>query len=384
MENQQSLEAVRAWVEDRLAPEARVEFEKQLASDAELRTLAEAYREVYTLTDGEAAAVPSSRLSFAKLEGEIDESRSTKSGSNGRRIAAVAAGLLITASAIYWWPNDVARERSYEPVNLVTIPLSTTEFSEWVELPGTLASYRPVSDGKIQWVRERGEADLLASATGWPLLEFGRYGECGVADDFEESLTVDSDLQSLAEQCVPVIVDLDELEESERDALVAEGYPSLQIKSADGNSIVCLTKRAGESDLNERIRKGLGSCRSAQSCSSWGASKNLVEVCQGARVAESEGRFADAHRSYEELVAGGGSGLLSEVGERGLVRISLAARDALLEARAQCKSDRAGAERTLAGAVKRFENTPHVGELAQVLESLQRSGEFPTLAWATH
>ena len=298
------------------------------------------------------------------------------------RYVAIAAGILALASAAWLW-NGADHTTRREDVNLVTIPLSSDELSTSLALPATLASYHPVVGGEIQWVRETEEADRIASATGRPLLVFGRYSECGVADEQELFMTEDKELQELAEQCVPVIMDLDQMEESERELLVAEGYLSIQLKSADGSSTVCLTKETDDCELTERIRKGLGSCKSESVCTpSWKQSRELAALCESARLAESEGRLAEAHRSYEELVASGGSGLLGEAGERGLVRIALEARDSLLDARALCEKDSKGAARLLAMSVERFENTPHVAELELVLDAVRRTGEFPTLAWA--
>ena len=382
MANQYTLEDIRAWAEGRLDAEARGSFERELASDAELRSLAEAYSDVHQLSQGEAVAVPASQLEYASVAGDLEE------WSDGPvmtlpRLIAVAASLVAMFGITSWWGSRDQLETNYEPVNLLTIPLTTQELSSSPELPATLASYHPVSNGEIQWVRETEEADRLASATGRPLLVFGRYAKCQVADGVEESMTVDAELQELAEQCVPVIVELDEMEEVERDLLVADGYPSIQLRSADGSATVCVTKDTVGCDLKERIRRGIGACGMSGRCGSWEDSRQLAALCEKARIAEAEGRMAEAHRAYEQLVAGGGPGLLSEVGQRGLLRIALAARDSLLDARAMCEQDPAGAERLLEQAVERFENTPHVAELVQVLVLLRRSGSFPMLAWAT-
>ena len=381
MGNQYSVEFIRAWSEGNLDESSQAQFEKQLASDSDLRAVAEAYRDVHRMSEGEGEVLPTSSLEFAEIDARIEKERSRPTVPLSRSLA-IAAGILAIAGAAWFW-TGAERSTRREDVNLVTIPLSSNELSTSVELPATLASYHPVVGGQIQWVRETEEADRIASATGRPLLVFGRYANCGVADEQELSMTEDKELQELAEQCVPVIMDLDQMEESERELLIAEGYPSIQLKSADGTSTVCLSKETGDSDLTERIRKGLGSCKSESACTpSWKQSRELAALCASARLAESEGRLAEAHQSYEKLVASGGSGLLSEAGERGLVRIALEARDSLLDARAMCEKDNKGAARLLALAVDRFENTPHVGELELVLDAMRRTGEFPTLAWA--
>jgi len=381
MGNQYSIEFIRAWSDGNLDENARAQFEKQLASDSELRAVAEAYRDVHHMSDGEGDALPTSALQLEELEASI-ESEAVRRLVPLYRSLAIAAGILALAGAAWLW-NGSDRSTRREPVKLVTIPLSTNELSASVALPATLANYHPVADGEIQWVREAEEADRIASATGRPLLVFGRYSQCGLADEKELSMTEDKELQELAEQCVPLIVELDQMEESERERLVANGYPSIQIKSADGTETISLTKETAGYDLKERIRKGIGSCQKESVCTqTWKQSRELAALCESARLAESEGRLAEAHRSYEKLVASGGSGLLSEAGERGLVRIALEARDSLLDARALCEKDSKGATRLLAAAVERFENTPHVAELEQVLDAVRRTGEFPTLAWA--
>jgi hypothetical protein len=181
-----------------------------------------------------------------------------------------------------------------------------------------------------------------------------------------------------------VVLELDDMPDEEREALIANGYPCLQLRSADGDSVVCLSSKEAGCGLDERMREGIGSCSMKRACQPWQVSRDLAALSGRAHDAEEAGRLSEAHRLYENLVAGGKGGLFSEAGEQGLHRIALAARDALLEARTVCERDPDGAERLLAEAVGRFRGTPHVAELEQVLEALRRTHEFPLLAWASY
>jgi hypothetical protein len=305
-------------------------------------------------------------------------------------VAAIAAGILVVSGALLFFVNAARAPRTdaLEPLDLRTIPLAGAVSNDEPAIPAMLASYRPVADGGIQWVRDLSQANELASATGRPLLLYMRFKTCAKAERVEATVLSDERILALANECVPCVIEIDTLAEDQRLAILEKGYPYFELRGADGAVFVNLTSELdGEPALwafGEKLRDGI-----EQRCSTatlpWELSRDLATLFARARVAESEQDMERARRFYEELVvAGGACGSFSGAGQRGIQRIALVARDALLDARALADGGNAAAAvAVLAEALQRFEGTPHAVEIARVLDALRRSGSFPPIAWAS-
>src|SRR5205085_12677281 len=118
-----SYDRVRDWAEGRLAPDEALRFQRELASDPDLRAAAEEYKAVSRWTEVVTGDVPPSRLRFEDIEAAMDATASPSSSSSGRllsmrRVAAAAA--VIAVAAVGAWAY--ARSRGPEPVVLATVP----------------------------------------------------------------------------------------------------------------------------------------------------------------------------------------------------------------------------------------------------------------------
>lgn len=388
MSDPHQLERIRDWVLGRLGPEERERFEAELESDRELAQLAEGYRDVHRWTEP-AGVVPACHASLDELDRRVDQVvgaepvRERGADFPWRRVAA-AAGLLVAAGALYvTTPDAPVYDR---PVELRTIPLTAGVDVDEPVLPATLASYRPVDQGNIQWVEDPDEAARLAAITGRPMLVYHRYRQCNVADEVEASSLHGDGMLALASECVPIIEALDDLDEKERAKILAGGYPVVELRGANGDVVTTCAgdpKAGGKGAFEQQLRSGLTGCSDAPPMP-WQLTRDLGDLLERARACEARGELGEARRFYEEVVvASGRCGSLLQAGELGLRRVALAARDAIVAAR---ESTEAGeldeAVAILTGALERFEGTPHAAELDQVLQVLRRTGSFPTIAWA--
>lgn len=387
MDTRPSLERIRAWAAGELSADERRAFERELSADAELSELAQAYARVHALTALD-AAVPECAASLEPIERRIDAGRPRPL----RRVAALAAGILVIVSAVLWSRgafHDAAETAPDEPLSLRTIPLAAGDdtLARPEPLPPMLARYQPVDEDGIHWMRRLDQARAVASATRRPIFLFVRYEQCPVADRLRRTALADTRVRELAGECVPCEVDILSFPEETVEKILSRGYPLFALESGEGEPIADFSgDYAGETGtwvFGERLREGLDLHVALEEPVPWSLARDLTELRDRGWTAEDEGRYAEAQRLYEELVAHAAGPEFSESGRRGLLRIALAARDELIAARALADRSAEEAEAALARAVERFRGTPQAAELARVLERLRVTGVFPLIDWAS-
>ncbi len=385
MEPRHPLERIRAWAAGELAPDERLRFERDLASDPELAQLAHAYRDVHALTALD-EGVPDCAASLENIERRMSPTRPW------RRVAALAAGILVLASAALVSRGLFRSEPELgplEPVTLASIPLEVDpdRYIEALPIPATLASFHPVREEGIQWIHELDEAREIAWLTNRPLLVFARYEVCPVADRLRKTTLIDDRVLALAEECVPCEVDIEGFLPDDTKKMLAYGYPFFELQEGKGTVISNFSGDypgdVGAWNFHEVLREGLDDRKDGTSPIPWSLSRDLADLHARARAGEEEGRFGDARRFYEELVASGTSGGFVESGQRGILRIALAARDVLIEVRTLALADLDAAEDELAAALERFRGTPHANDIEGVLRCIQTRHEFPPLDWSS-
>lgn len=372
MDERIDLERIRAWASGEMPEAERAALEQELEGDPELRAFAREYRAVHALT-ALAGDVPACDVRFEDLELAPPPRR--------RRAAALALAAL-AAGALLLVGLRLLAGSAPESVELRTIPLAGgAEETGAPGIPAQLASYRPVEDGRIRWVRDLAVAGEISAAVDRPVLLFVRWNSCPIAEHLRRTSLADDAVIALAEDCVPCELDILSFPEEEQAAMLAQGYPFFELREGS-RSLASLTgdylSADGPAEFRRRLQEGLAG--RAPASVPWSVARDLADLDVRAADAEEAGDLARARRLYEELAAGG-AGEFAAAGRAGLRRIALGARDALLAARARSEDDRDGAERLLAEALRRFEGTPHAGDLARVLEALRGAGRFPVLVF---
>ncbi len=388
-----SLERIRDWADGALSPDDTAELERELRSDPALADFAEQYRFVHALSGspGVVPNVPPCTTGFEAIERRVlDEGRARRIApvAPAARVAAIAAGILLLAGAL------VATRRLAELAEPTTVELRTIPLAAGSErdtrapsIPASLADFHPVQEGRIRWVRALDEAREIASATHRPLFLFVRYEGCPIAEALRSNALLDDRVIGLAEECVPCELDIQLFPAGEQKAMLASGYPFLELQADDGASLATFSGvyagPDGGDELAGRLDDGLAGFAPDAEPLPWSLSRDLAELHGRARSAEDARTFGAARRFYEELVANGATGEFAEAGRRGMLRIALLARDVLIAARALAQEETARAAEHLQQGLEEFRGTPHAAELEEVLERLRATGRFPPLDWAS-
>ncbi len=366
------LDRIHGLLEGRLAPHEIATLERELAADPALRALAVEYRLVHALTTP-AAELPASRLCFEDLEPWLaPEPRLLRPG---RRAAAAAALLLVLGAALVL----ALRARSGgRELLLHAIALETAAPAPPVELPTISAEFDPRGESGVRFLSDVDAAARLARAAERPLLVYGSFPGCPMCAALDARVFADPSVVELAERTVPVRIDLSQLPEAEMRALVARGYPFLEVWRQDKTSAHSLSRLPEPRAFVESLHDGLAESDATGEQPAWELVRSLVRRLLQASASEREGRLAEAERGFRELAFDPrGTRFFAQAAAAGLSRLQDGARSALLEARAA--TDPAGARRVLEQALERYSGTPFEADLRAVLERLERDGRFPDL-----
>jgi hypothetical protein len=367
------LDRLRALAEGRLAPSERAALERELAADPRLAGLADDYLFVHGCTAADPIELHP-RLSFEALEQRLAPRRA-------RRVAAAAAVLLVAGAA--FWAGRASAPRA-SPLRLSAIELDSPPIElAPAEVPLEWASYDPRGTEGVRFLRDRGEAELLASALERPLLVYGSYPGCPLCKELDARVFADPAVTELSERLVPLRLDLSLLSEAEQRALTSRGYPFLEVWRADGRPAHALARRPDAQAFLESLHDGLEKSEATGEQRPWEDLRSAARRFGAARADELEGRLGEAERGYRALEQD--ARVPAPIAARarvGRLRIAASARALLLEARASAESDLAAALELLERAGERFSGTSFERDLEAVRERALREGRFPELVEA--
>ncbi len=323
------LDALRAWAEGTLAPEARRVLEARIARDPEAAQLAQQLRAAQLFTEPLRTAVPPSRLEFSDLTLDIERPRSRRPW---RWVAGAAAAVLV-AGALWLGARPDAVPPVPANVRLTAIML-TGEEPSW---PAPLtAGYRPVREGTIAWFDDAEAAARLARFTGRRVLLYVHFAECPLCQALESTALSDPGVLTLLERTVPLRLDAAKLPEAEVQQIMRTSWPYLALREADGKVVRLLPVRAPAEEMQQALDSAL---ESGPPPAPWEQSEARANV----------------------------------------LAATLYARRALLQARERAATDPAEARGELARAAKQAARTPAGDDLARVLSAWSDGAPFPIL-----
>lgn len=375
-------EQLRALVQGELSASESAEIERSLHDDPGLADVVADFRDVWLLTGVGLGHAPPSRLSLATIVARDADARRNERRRWLRRAAAVVA-----LSAGIWTWSALVRRADPAPVRLSAIAphasaadaTADRSLSRLAQSAEAIASFHPVESGRIRWLASLNEGRAVAQATGRPMWLFGYYPTCPWCLEMRRDALSDPQVIALAEQLVPVAIDLSEVEPAEAGELLARGYPLLELDDPDGEVLHNFAGRWDREDMRAQLELGLWKARSAAEPLSWESARALASTLAKALESERTGRFGPAWEGYEQLARDGGPFEFATEGRRGCDRLSGAAFRALTAA--QALSDPADARRRLASAATRFAGSPFQTDFEAVLARLSRTGVFPELSY---
>ncbi len=331
------LDALRAWAEGTLAPEARRALEARLARDPQAAQLAQQLRAAQLFTEPLRTAVPPSRLEFSALALDAERPRSQRPW---RWVAGAAAAVLV-AGAVWLGARPGEGPTPAANVRLTTITLTGAEPS-W---PAPLtAGYRPVREGSIAWFDDAEAAARLARFTGRRVLLYVHYVECPLCQTLESTALSDPGVLASLERVVPLRLDAARLPEAEVQQIMRAGWPYLALREADGKVVTLLPVRAPALELQQALDAALDAALDPA----------LAAGPPPAPWEQSEARAS-------------------------ALAATLYARRALLQAREQAATDPAEARGELARAARQAAGTPAGDDLTRVLSAWSAGAPFPIL-----
>ena len=376
MDPHPNIEAIRAWAEGRLGPEEVAALERAIQADPELHALAQAYGDVHRITAGalEAEAGEAMPLpDFAQLERRMAAEESTRPW---RRAAAAAGVLLLTGAAIYVATRDSESEAA-APVVFQTISEGLLVEAETLDVERTLellGSYRPVEDGKIRWVDNLADAQLMAGVTGRPMVLWGIHPTCPICANLRETTMIDEIVLDSISDYVPAQVNV-MVNEHYAGIDPNEGFPVFELVDARMKLLEKFTGFVEAKDFRDYLSVGLER-QGEVAALEWEFAEELVGVYERATQSEASEAYADAIFGYRELLDRGAGHALTLAGQRGLLRVARAAevivRRALVEE---------APETMLAGAITAFEGTPYAADLEALQVAISRTGAIPDIVW---
>jgi len=373
MNDSTNLDRIRALAQEDLSPAEQARLRARLQHDQELAALSREYQVVHRLTAPLLDEPPACQTTFAVLERALEAAPRTRLWP--RRVAAAAAVALLGGVAWIAGPRAApAGPLTLAAIDLRAAPLPTAAS----EPPAGLADYDPRGPDGVAWLEDFDTASWLAEASGRPLLVFGGLPNCSMCKSLDEQVFTARSVVDLAERYVPVRFDLDALPEAEAQALMARGYPFLEVWSADREPLLPLSRRPEAEFFVESMRRGLVAADAEGVVASWDDLRSLARTFERGRSDEDQGRLAGAQDSYSTLAAGE-SEVYRQLGTSGLARISADARSALLRAAEAAEASPDAAADLLRRAVERYAGTEYAADLRAVLERLETSGRFPRL-----
>jgi hypothetical protein len=365
-----------ALLDGRLDAAAAARLRARIDADPALRAEFDAYRDVHAFTASAVGSAPVCDVSFERLDGARRAARMRRL----RPWLAIAATLLVAAAGVAAYVH--ARP---SVVELHAIRLTETAAPATVrEIPAMLATYRPIKDGRVNWLASLPDARAVSRATGRPLFVWVYHRECPMCIELDRDAMRDGDVQAEAEKFVPVKIDVMSAP-AEVQRWLAAGWPYLATQTADGKRIV---EFAGEMDA-AKIRAALARADdAAKDAAPWAVVNEAAESYARAEEARAAGRDADAYRGYDEMLrrldaaAAPRDDAIETLRADARARIwelHCSARDALQQAKKLAATDEAAGARRLSEAAERFRGTPYGNDLAGVEQELRATGRFPVL-----
>lgn len=368
-----------ALLDGRLDAAAAGRLKARLDADPALRAEFDAYREVHAFTAPAVGSAPSSSVSFERL----DAARRAERARRLRPWLAAAATLLIAAAGVAAFVRSRPTVVELRAIDL-DVALSARRI---VDVPPALASYRPVRDGRLNWVASLDEGRALGRATGRRLFVWVYHPDCPMCVELDHGAMSDRGVQEEAAKFVPVRIDVMAASKEVHGWLRA-GWPYLAAQTADGERLV---EFAGEEDA-AKIRAALASGEGgAKDALPWPVVNEVATLYARAEEARAAGRVADAYRGYEaveeRLAAAPRRDDVASAAFRGdadarLAELHVEARGAIEEAKKLAETDEAAGARRLTEAAERFRGTPYGLDLAVVEQALRATGRFPVLVEA--
>jgi thioredoxin-related protein len=371
---------IRAWVRGTASDQESRELEMLRARQPELVRATDEFRAVHEWTRPLVDEVPASRLEFAALEARIEAEQRALRPRTIRRAAALAGVSLAAASIVavaVWRSNSKP-----ETLRLTSIALGekpAPRGDDELRVPAVLASYEPVKDGEIAWIRDADEAQAIARAVDRPVLLFGMFESCPFCIKMKAEGLRDPGVLALVRDYVPLEVDLLTVTDEQREEYFSRGYPLFEVHGENGELVHSFPGFHDAPGFIDQLEQGLNKSPDRSTALDWTRANRAAREIEAARAAEADGKLGLAHKSFLEADGEAPRGTLGEVAQLGIERIAESAREALLAAKDLAARDAHAAERSLELASERFEGSPYSGDLRAALTSLRRTGRFPTL-----
>jgi hypothetical protein len=262
-----SYDAIRAWAEGTLGPEDVRRLEAAFAADPDLRFAAEEYRAVHRMTGGLPAEAPVSRVTFDDVARELGlpEDGAPAATTRWVRWSLAAAALLLLSLGALWALRERRPDAPDAPaaLELSSLPADAAGAPAAPDVPAHLAGWRPVADGKIQWLTSREEARAVAARTGRPVLVYVFHESCPYCVEMDETTLRDRVVVEAAGGFVPLHVDVMRLPREEGMALFRKGWPYFAVERADGVEVASFPGRHDGAEFRERLEAALAGATGA-------------------------------------------------------------------------------------------------------------------------
>lgn len=372
-----TFDRLRAHADGTMPNAERVRFEAEIARDPELARLAAELRAVWVATAPGLGVAAASRSTFDDVvargrPGEFGAIRAPA----WRRRAAVAAILLVLVP-VAWAAWRFVQRHQAAVVELRALPLSAgSERAESdVSVPAVLASWSPVENGEIRWLESLDLAREVSAAVRRPIFVYGYVESCPICRGFQAREFQDPEVLALVDQAIPVRIDLLALDENEMKTLWERRYPLLEIQDERGGIVRTFPGQFAEVDMAAELSRAVAGLAGPN----WRLVRDLTVLFQNARMAEADGRFAEAARSFEELEAERELPQFAAAGEAGLWRVALVARRLVENARGAAANDADRARADFEQELTRFSGTPFESDLRAIAAAWRERGRFPEL-----
>jgi hypothetical protein len=350
-------------------------------TDPESQALLEDILEVYALTASGDVEPPPCRLEFSGVMGALAPHRARRAVL--RRFLRVAAAVLVLvglgALVSQLMPGKPGGGEIGRELVLLAIPLDAEQLPDsGPEIPEILASYRPVADGRIQWIESMETALAMSRVSSRPVLLFLHHPTCPSCKQMIRQTFTDVDVRTRMDGFVPALVDV---RHTTKEVLekAREGWPWLGALDADGQTILAFPGVRGPADFSDSMREAAK--RAGPTPFAWERLNELRRRLEEADRAFRAEDLAAARDAYLALAADETAGVFREAGKYGVDRIGMQAYKALTVARelAARKGGSDTAILTLDGEIRRFAGSPYAEDLRKVRRHLQSTGRFPRL-----
>ncbi len=379
-----SYDEFRALVSGTLPAEEERRIRERCEADPALKADLEQFVEVQALTAPGDAPPPPCPLDFEAVLGALAPRRAWRMVL--RRTWRVAAAVLVLvvggallALAISDRQNRSDGGEAGRPLLLAAIPPAAEAPAEsGPDVPAMLADYRPVKEGRVQWISSLEAAKAVAQATARPVLLFVYHPSCPVCGQMEAVTFRDTEVLAQFEGFVPARENVVNAPPEVR-RLLDEGFPWLGALDTTGRLLLSFPGGRGPVEFLDRLTAA--GRLAGPSPLTWEKVHELLRRLADAESAEGRGDLAAADAGFRALAADVGGLPCGLRARAGLARLGAAARHALLAARdAAARDDLPAARRMLEDAAARFAGTPYAADLAAVRARLAATSRFPDIA----